>query len=113
MNRFYKATINKIPIGTAIQHQEPPIQGKLVVKVVDTSTAGDFMVMVVNAGDKQHKANLALPAIESLTEAQAVKLAKKYQPKRTMTDINPRTMAEEETTFPACDLKKYYQKKTK
>jgi hypothetical protein len=111
MHKFYKASITKRLIGTAIQHKEPPVQGEIIIKVTDSTTAGDFKIFVVNANDNQHKANLALDGIELLTEDQALKLAKKYQPKRTTTRFNPGTMKEEQITLPACDLKKFYKKK--
>jgi hypothetical protein len=111
MRRFYKVAITKWPVGTAVQHREPAVQGKVIVKVTDSTTGGDYKVFVVDAGDDQHKANLALPAVEGLSESQAVKLAAKYQPKRTLTQFNPLTGKKEKTTIPTCDLKKLYQKR--
>jgi hypothetical protein len=110
MHRFYKVAITKWPIGTAIQHREPAVQGEVIIKVTDSTTAGDYKLFVVDASDEQHEANLALPAVEMLSEAQATELARKYQPERTLTQFNPLTRKEEEITVPTCDLKKFYQK---
>ncbi|NIM18407.1 MAG: hypothetical protein GTO45_41030 [Candidatus Aminicenantes bacterium] len=110
MNVFYKVSITKEQVGSAIQHKEPSLQGKIVIKVMDSTTRGDFKIFVMECDEAQNKANLSKPGIEKLTEEQAVKLAAKYQPKRTMVELNPRTMKEEKVTIPACDLRKFYKK---
>ncbi|HEY0733609.1 MAG TPA: hypothetical protein VGD69_01780 [Herpetosiphonaceae bacterium] len=106
MNRCYKVAVIKRPIGTAIEYQEPPVQGKLITKVFDSTTGGDYELIVLDADDGQHQANVALAGVEELSEEQAVDLAATYQPERTLTRINPRTMTEEQETVPACDLRK-------
>ena len=110
MIAFYKVSITKEPVGSAIRHKEPPLQGKIVIKVTDSTTQGDFKIFVMECDDAQNKANLSTPGVEQLSEEQAVKLAAKYQPKRTMVEFNPRTMKEEKVTIPACDLRKFYKK---
>lgn len=110
MNVFYKVSITKEPVGSAVRHKEPSLQGKIIIKVTDSATRGDFKIFVMECDGTQNKANLSKPGVEALSEEQAVKLAAKYQPKRTMAELNPRTMKEEKVTIPACDLKKFYKK---
>jgi len=109
MNRFYKAAIIKWPVGTAIEHREPAVQGQVIIKVTDSTSRGDYKLFVVDADDAQHEANLALPGVGALSEKDALELAPKYQPKRTSTRFDPQTRKKEETITPACDLKKFYQ----
>lgn len=110
MKRFYKATITKQPIGSAVRHKEPAVQGKVIVKVTDSTTAGDYKLLVIDCDDAQNKTNLTVPGVEELSEEQALKLAAQYQPERTLTHLNPVTMEEEEIDVPACDLRKFYKK---
>ena len=110
MNRFYKVAVTKWPVGSAVQHREPAVQGKVIIKVTDSKTVGDYKLLVVDASEAQHEANLALPGVEAVSEEHAVKLAGEYQPKRTLVQFNPLTGEEELITVPACDLKKFYQK---
>ena len=110
MRKFYKVAITKRPVGSAVQHIEPSIKGNIIIKVTDSTTAGDYKLFVIDCDDAQHKANLATAGIEELSEEQAVQLAAEFQPKRTLTQLNPVTMKEEKVTVPACDLKKFYQK---
>ena len=109
MKRFYKATITKQPIGSAVRHKEPAVQGKVIIKVTDSTTAGDYKLLVIDCDNAQNKANLTIPGVEELSEEQALKLAVQYQPKRTLTQLNPVTMEEEEIDVPACDLEKFYK----
>jgi hypothetical protein len=110
MNVFYKVIITKEQVGSAIRHKEPSLQGNIIIKVTDSTTGGDYKIFVMDCNDAQNQANLSKPGVEELSEEQAVKLAAKYQPKRTMTELNPRTMKEEKITIPACDLRKFYKK---
>ncbi len=71
------------------------------------------MIIVVDCTEKQHKANLNLSGVEELSETDAIKLAARYQPERTVTRFDPTTMKEEKITIPACDLKKFIEKKEK
>jgi len=113
MNRFYKVAITKRPVGTAIEHREPPVQGNIIVKVTDSTTAGDHKLLVVDADDAQHTANLRLPGVEEVEEVEAVKLAPKFQPKRAFTRFDPASRKEEKTTVSAVDLKEFLEKRKK
>ncbi len=110
MKKFYKVAITKRPIGSAIEHKEPAMQGDIIIKVTDSTTAGDHKIFVIECDDAQHKANLTSSRIEELSEERAIKLAAEYQPKRTLTRFNPLTMKKEKTDIPACDLRKFYKK---
>ena len=110
MKRFYKVTITKRPIGSAVEHREPAVQGNVIIKVSDSTTAGDYQLFVIDCDNNQHKANLATLGIDELSEEQAIKMAAQYQPERTFTRHNPLTMKEETFTIPACDLRKFYKK---
>jgi hypothetical protein len=110
MERFYRATITKQPIGSAVRHKEPAVQGTVIVKVTDSTTAGDYKILVIDCDDAQNKANLTIPGVEELSEEHALKLAAQYQPERTLTQPNPVTMEEEEIDVPTCDLRKFYKK---
>jgi hypothetical protein len=106
MKTYYRVTITKQPVGSAIKHREPPIQGHVIFKVTDGASAGDYRLVAIEATDAQHKANLALAGIEELTESQAAKLAKQYRPKTTRTRFSFRKGRQEKITRPAADLKK-------
>lgn len=112
MNRFYKVTITKQPIGTAIAHKEPPVQGNVIIKVTDTTTAGDYKLIVVDCQEEQHQANLSLPGVAALSEDEAAELAAKYQPQRTVTRMQPLPTKQEKVTVPEFDLKKFLQPET-
>ncbi len=107
--RFYKVTVTKWPIGSAIEYREPPVQGRIVTKVTDSTTRGDYRLFIVDCTDDQHQINLALPDVAELSEEQAIELAKQYQPERTVKRINRETNTEEEVTLPAVDLRQFYQ----
>ncbi len=104
MKAYYKATITKQPIGSAILHKEPPLQGEIVTKVTDMTTAGDNKIIVMECSDQEHQFNLARSDVVELEEAEASKLAAKYQPTHEETEINPRTLKEEKIKRPAFDL---------
>ena len=110
MNRFYKVSITKQRVGSAIEHREPPLQGQVITKVTDSTTRGNFKLIVVDADSAQHKANLAMPGVEGLTKTAAQKLAPTYQPKRTFTEFNPRTNKQETVTLPAVNLRRRLEK---
>ncbi|MGA1870551.1 MAG: hypothetical protein ACMUJM_18605 [bacterium] len=116
MKRFYKVAITKVPLGTAIEYREPPLQGKVVIKVSDTETAGSYQLFVVECDDTQNRDNIASPFVSELSEEEAVKLAAHYQPQRTVIRHQPqrqgshphsRLRMREKITLPACDLKKF------
>jgi hypothetical protein len=109
VKRFYKAAITKRSLGSAVEHREPGVEGQVIVKVTDSTTAGDYKLFLIDCNDAQHEANLNIPGIEEVSEEQAITLAAKYQPKRTLTRLNPLTRQEEKVTVPACDLKKFYE----
>lgn len=110
MNRFYKVAIDKRPIGTAFEHREPPLQGAQVTKVADSRTQGSFKLIVVDATDTEHQANLALPGVDELAQAAAVALAAEYQPEvtrevRDRETENVREVKVKKVKVPAVDLK--------
>ncbi len=109
MKRFYKVTITKWPIGSAVEHREPPVQGAIIVKVTDITTGGDYRLFLVDASDEQHQSNLSLTGVEELSEEQAIKLAAEYQPQRTFKRFNPETRQEEQISVPTLDLRMFYQ----
>ena len=109
MNRFYRIVITKRPIGTAIEHREPEIQGAISTKVTDSTTAGDYKLIVADSTDEEHHANLAQPGVQELSEDEATALAPRYRPQRTHTAFNPETRKEERVTVPAADLKRFSQ----
>ena len=109
MNRFYKVAVTKASIGSAVEHREPQVQGRIVVKVTDSTTAGDYKLFLVDAGDDQHQTNLTLAGVVELAEEQAVKLAAEYQPQRTLKRFNPQTRQEEQISVPTLDLRTFYQ----
>lgn len=110
MNRFYRVVITKQPVGSAVRHKEPAMQGRVIIKVTDSTTAGNYKLFVMDCDDAQHEANLTLSGVEALLEAEAVKLAAQYQPRRTLTRFNPVTLEKGEIEIPGCDLGKFYQK---
>lgn len=107
MKAFYKVAVTKQPIGSAVRHVEPPLAGEVVIKVTDSNTRGDFKLVVIDCSEAQHADNLLLPGVAEVPEAEAVALAPKYQPKRTMTELNPRSGKQEKFTIPAADLKAF------
>ena len=107
MKAFYKISVTKQPIGSATMHREPPLAGEVVIKVFDASTEGDFKLVVLDCSEAQHADNLLLPGVAEISEAEAVALAPKYQPKRTMTELNALTGKQEKITIPAADLKAF------
>lgn len=109
MKRFYKAAITKRSIGSAVEHGEPGVAEQVIVKVTDSTTAGDYKLFVIDCNDAQHQANLDIPGIDEVSEDQVVTLAARYQSQRTLTRLNTQTRKEENITVPACDLKKFYE----
>jgi hypothetical protein len=110
MNRFYKVAITKWPVGSAVEHREPAVQGHILTKVTDSTTGGDFKLFLVDGDEAQHQTNLSLAGVEELAEEQAVRLAAEYQPQRTFKRFNPQTRQEEQISVPTLDLRKFYQK---
>jgi len=104
MNRFYRVKILRRPVGTAVEHHEPPLEGEVVVKVTDATTNDDYRLVVVDADDERHERNRALPDVEALEEDAAVELAAKYQPARTAERFDPRTGETKTVEVPAVDL---------
>ena len=107
MKAFYKVAVTKIPVGSAVRHVEPPLTGEVVTKVTDSSTAGDFKLVVLDCSAEEHADNLLLAGVVEVSEAEAVSLAPKYQPKRTLTDRNERSGKQEKIAIPAVDLKAF------
>ena len=102
--RFYQVRITKVPVGTAVEHRPPAIQGTLHRTVTDASTRGDYQLFVVEADDNQHQANVALPDVKELSAEDALALAPQYQPQRTATRFDPLTRKETKVEMPAADL---------
>lgn len=103
MNRYYRVATEKHPVGTAVEHREPPLEGEVVVRVTD-SAGGEHRLVVLDADDAQHEGNLALPGVEALEEAEAVDLAARYRPAGTARRPDPRTGRMETVELPAVDL---------
>ena len=83
MNRFYRVRIDKRYFGTAVQHREPSLEGKVVARVAAAAVRGNFKLLVVDASDTEHNKNVAHPdVLEVLPEAAAVDLAAKLRPER-------------------------------
>ena len=106
MKAFYKVVVTKQPDGTAIIHKEPPLHGEIITKITDASTAGDFRIVALECSAEQHEENLAYPGVVALDEAEAVKLVPKYQPKRSILELDPRTGKQHKIELPAADLKR-------
>lgn len=131
MNHFYRVMVTKQFLGSTTEHREPPIQGKVIIKVTDVNTRGDFKLFVVNCDEDQHKMNSVLPGVLPISEEEAIRLAPLYQPERTVNRPMPGPMGEmvtplsspegkvtyqrsmaqkmEKVTVPAVDLRKFYQ----
>lgn len=105
MQAFYKISVVKQAIGSAVMHKEPPLQGAVIIKITDTGSDGDYKIVALECSEEQHIENLSYPGVASMEEDEAVKLAPKYQPKRTFSDIDPRTRKEQKIERPAADLK--------
>jgi hypothetical protein len=108
MNQFYQVAITKHPIGSAVEYREPPIQGKIIVKVADSTTVGAYRLIVVDCDETQHQTNSLLPGVKVLLEPEAIQLAAIYQPQRTIKRFDPKTRKEESVVMPAADLKRFY-----
>ncbi len=107
MKAYYKVTITKERDGTAIIHNEPPLQGDVIVKISDMTTAGDQKLVAVEVNKEQHTANLAMSGVAAIEENEAVKLAPKFQPKHKVKEFNRHTGAEETREIKAFDIIKY------
>ena len=109
MNQFYKVAVSKRSIGSAVEHREPAVQGRILTKVTDSTSGGDFKLLLVDADEAQHQANLSVAGVEELAEEQAIKLAAEYQPQRTFKRFNPQTRQEEQISVPTLDLRAFYR----
>jgi len=108
MPRFYNVTVDKRSIGTAIEHREPPLQGKVLAKVSESQTDGDHRLIVLDCSDDQDRLNLAQAGVTALSETDAVALAARYQPAWSGKRLNPTTRQMEQVSLPALDLRMYY-----
>ena len=108
MNHFYRVAITKQFLGSAIEHKEPPLQGQIQTKVTDSTTQGDFKIIIVDCDDTQHQYNLNLSGVQNLAEDEVTKLAPLYQPERTIKRFDPKTRKEEAVVMPAADLSRFY-----
>ena len=108
MNHFYRVVITKQFLGSVIEHKEPPLQGQIQAKVTDSTTQGNFKIIVVNCDDNQHQFNLSSPAIQNLEENEVTKLAPLYQPERVIKRFDPKTRKKEQVVIPAADLSRFY-----
>ena len=107
MKAFYKVSVTKQSLGSAILHKEPPLVGAVVTKVSDVSSEGDYKLIVIDCSEAEHAENLLLPGVAEVSEAEAMVLAPKFQPKRTMTELNERSGKQEKITIAAADLKTF------
>ena len=109
MKTFYKVTITKQSVGSAVRYKEPPLQGKIIAKVTDMESMGDYRIVIMECDEVQHKTILTMGGVVELSEKESVKLAAQFQPKRTVTKFNPRTRKAEKIRIPACNLNKLYE----
>ena len=105
--RFYQVRITKVPVGTAVEHRAPAIQGTIQRTVTDAGTRGDYQLFVVEADDNQHQVNIALPDVKELSAEEAQTLAPQYQPQRTATRFDPLTRQETKIEMPAANLTQF------
>ena len=108
MNHFYRVAITKQFLGSAVEYKEPLFQGQIQAKVTDSTTQGNFKIIVVNCDDIQHQYNLNLSGVQNLAEDEVTKLAPLYQPERTIKRFDPKTRKEEQVVIPAADLSRFY-----
>lgn len=116
MKNYYKINVTKQSVGTAIMHREPPLQGEIITKATDITSAGDFKLVVVECDDEQHRTNLSLAGVVSVSEADAEQLAPKFQPKRSIKEFDIQTGKSIKREVPAFDIKnfvKQYDKQLK
>lgn len=108
MNHFYRVTITKQLLGSAIEHKEPSLQGQIQAKVTDSTTQGNFKIIVVNCDDDQHQLNLSSSAIQNLEENEVTELAPLYQPERTIKRFDPKNHKSKQVVILAADLSRFY-----
>ena len=108
MKHCYRVTITKQLLGSAIEYLEPLLQGQIQAKMTDSTTRGNFKLIIIDCDDNQHQFNLNLSGVENLTVEEATKLAPIYQPQRTIRRFNPQTRQEEKVVVPAMDLTQFY-----
>jgi hypothetical protein len=77
-----------------VEHRPPAIQGTVQRTVTDAGTRGDYQLLVVEANDNQHQANVTLPDVKELSAEDAQALAPQYQPQRTVTRFDLLTRKE-------------------
>ena len=105
MRAYYKVMVSKQPVGSAVMHKEPPLEGEVVTKVTDMTTGGDYKLIVLDCDDEQHQGNLTVPGVAEVSDSEAADLAPKFQPERTMTEFDPASGKESKFSVPAVDLR--------
>lgn len=105
MRAYYRVSVIKQAVGSAIMHKEPPLEGDVVTKVTDVTTAGDYKLIVLDCDDEQHQANLTVPGVAEVSDSEAADLAPKFQPERTLTEFDPASGKESTLNVPAADLR--------
>lgn len=78
--RYYNVQARLSWYGTAIQRSEPAVRGQVLTRVSDTTSLGARALLVVEASDEDHAANEGDPAIETLYESDAQRVADRYRP---------------------------------
>jgi len=111
MNHFYRVVITKQFLGSAIEHKEPSLQGQIQAKVTDSTTQGDFKIIIIDCDDTQYQYNLNLSGVHNLEEDEVTKLAPLYQPERTIKRFDPKTRKEESVVMSAANLTRFYATK--
>lgn len=104
MKAYYQVAINKEQLGAAVRFRQPHLEGSPIVRVMDASSDGESAIIVMECSEEEHKFNLIRPGVMELAEADAIKVAAKYQPKQTIHNIDPRTGKEEKKDIPAFRL---------
>ena len=101
---FYLIRITKVSVGTAVEHRIPALQGTIQRAVTHSESHGDYQLLVVEADDRQHEVNVALPDVQEMSAKDAQERAPQFQPKRVMIRFDPLTRKETVEEMPAADL---------
>jgi hypothetical protein len=102
---FYDAPTARRTLGSAVALIDPPLQGTILIKVGDVASQGARKLYAVTCDDAEHAANLSIPGLRELDEAEAVALAARYHPAQTHRRRDPFTGKEDTEQLPACDLR--------
>lgn len=105
--------MDKVPIGKAIMYKLPPLDGEILIKITDSSTKGDYTLIVIECDDQIHNKNISMEKVTDMEEQNAVELAAELQPESNRVEVNPKTKRKRKITNPALDLTKFLPKHKK